>query len=233
MDTKINNKSLRAGFIDGIPVAIALFFLFFAVGATYSTIGIEVFTATISTIVIFSAPAQLATMDLLSEKNWLALLFMVGVINIRFVFMSSSLMPHFRDVPRKYLYLALQMLSASTFAVTFLKCKTSSETNAFCYFLGVALISFPVAIIGTSIGSIFSKEIGAEYIFILNMILPVYFSYLLAKLWPQFIFILSGIGGFVLAPIIEAKYHNMGLLISALLVGYAVLIYKKATVNHE
>lgn len=215
------------GMRDGTPFGISFFFLFFAIGAAYRTAGLDSIVATVATALIFSAPSQLATMDFLSDGAWGSLLLATAVINSRLTFMAATLLPYFREQKRSTLAIAAQVLSTSAFALTFAHCKNHPTPNAFSYFLGTALVCFPISIIGTYVGATFAENISDNYMSILRMVLPVYFIHLLARSWPQRKPLLAGFLGFILAPTMEHMFPNGGLMAGSIVGGLVVLFAEK------
>lgn len=215
--------AFRAGFVEAVPVAISFFFLFLAVGAVSASAGLGSMQATVMTILIFAAPAQLVIAEMVTHQNWWAATFMTVVINFRFAVMAAALLPFFTSVPKGRLLAGLSMLSASTFGVSFLKFRHEVEEKTdfkpFDYYLGVSAIAFSSAIVSTAIGYHLATRINASMSDIIKMILPVYFTTMLAKEWGKTKLLAAAGLGFVATSVTEALIPNFGLIISALVVG--------------
>lgn len=214
-----DKDGFTAGIIDAIPIAISFCFLFIAVGAVSANAGLGSIQATAMTILVFAAPAQLVIAEMMTHQNWWAAIFMTIVINFRFSVMAAALLPLFPKVSKGRLLAGLSMLSASTFGVSFLKLKGQPDENPFGYYLGVSAISFSSAIISTVLGFYLAERLTAGTTDIIKMILPVYFTTMLAKEWGKTKYLIAAGAGFVLTSISEHFVPNFGLIISAAVVG--------------
>lgn len=221
--------SFFQGMRDGVPPCIYFVFVFIAIGGAYQASGLDSVIAIFSTILIYSGPAQLVTVDLLSDGAWATLLITTVILNVRFMFMSASLLPLFKEQKKLTLALAFQVVSTTSFALTFTHCKQHPTTHPFSYFLGVVSVGYPTAIIATYAGTQFAQSIPQNYIIILQMLLPIYFTYTLINAWPQKKPILAGVLGFILAPSIEHFLPNGGLLGAALISGFIVFFLDRQT----
>lgn len=221
-------KVFIQGAKDSIPFGISFFFLFLIIGAAYSAAGLNSFMATLATLLIFSAPSQLVVMDFLAAGSWGALLLATAIVNARLVFMSASLMPYFKSETKTNLSLVFQMLSTSSFALTFDYCKSHVSPNAYSYFLGNVSVNFPLSVMGTYVGAEFFQILPEKYVIVFNMILPIYFTHLLAKLWPEKKVLFASGLGFILAPILEQSFPNGGIILGALLASFIVMSSSRA-----
>jgi predicted branched-subunit amino acid permease len=209
---------------DAIPFGVTFFFVFMAIGAAYRAAGIDSFITTLATVIVFSAPSQLATMDFLSDGAWIQLLLATIIVNGRLTFMTAALLPYLTQYNRTYLSLTMCTISTSTFALTFSHCKTAEKPNALAYYLGTALSCFPISIAGTYAGSVFAGSLSSTNLIFLKMLLPIYFVHLLAKSWPEKRPIVAGAVGFALAPPLEYIVPSGGLILSAIFTGIVMVL---------
>lgn len=214
--------SFEQGFRDALPVGVSFFFLFLAVGGASRVAGLSTLQSTVMSLVVFAAPAQFAIFDLMArQRPWLDILAVTALVNSRFFVMAAALLPYFRGIPTTRVLLALPMLSASTFALPFIRFKQGNETRPFHYYLGVAAGSYPVAVVATTAGVFLVHGLPDVFIQALRMILPVYFATLLAREWPKPRPLIAGFLGFTLTPLVEVVVPGFGLLATAGIIGAA------------
>lgn len=214
--------SFAQGFRDSIPVAVSFFFLFLAVGGASKVAGLTPLQSTVMSVVVFAAPAQFAIFDLMArQRPWLDLVAVTALINSRFFVMAAALLPYFRGIQPARILLAMPMLSASTFALPFMRFRQGAEARPFYYYLGVAAGSYPVAVAATSLGVFLVHGLADVFVQALKMILPVYFSTLLAREWPKPRPLVAGLLGFALTPLVELIAPAFGMLATAGIVGAA------------
>ena len=213
-------RSFQHGLRDSVPLGISFFFIFLAVGAASKAVGLTLGTATIMSLVVFAAPAQLAIFDLMGHhRPWLDILAATVIINARFFVMSATLLPYFRGTPLPRILAAMPMLSASTFTVPFIRFKQAADVRPFAYYLGVSAGSYPVAGAATALGLLLVQDIPGWALESLKMILPIYFTTLLAREWPNRLPLLAGLAGFVITPFAEIAAPAAGMILTPLLVG--------------
>lgn len=220
--TSFQRNVFFQGLKEGIPLTFYFVVVFLAVGAAYRAAGIGGFLGVFATFWVYSAPAQLATVDFLSGGAWASLLAATVIINARFMFMAAALLPHFRDQKKLTLLAACQFVSATSFSLTFTHYKTHPKSHAFSYFLGVVLIGSSTACLATYAGAASVEQIPENALPLLQMILPIFFTYSIAGAWPQSKFVLAGILGFVFAPLTEYWIPESGLLLASLMSGLLV-----------
>ena len=216
------SKVFFQGLKEGLPLTFYFMVVFLAVGVAYRAAGVGSFLGVFATFWVYSAPAQLATVDFLSSGAWASLLAATLIINARFMFMAAALLPHFQEQKKLTLLVACQFVSATSFSLTFTHYKTHPKSHAFSYFLGIALIGSSTACLATYAGAVSVDQIPEKALPLLQMILPIFFTYALASVWPQGKFLLAGILGFVWAPLIEHWMAGSGLLLASLLSGAIV-----------
>lgn len=220
-------KIFFQGVKEGLPLTLYFVVVFLAVGVAYQAEGIGGFLGAVATFWIYSAPSQLATVDFLSAGAWASLLLATLIINARFMFMAAALLPQFRDQNKLTLMFAYQFVSATSFALTFAHYKNNPNTHAFSYFLGVVSIGTSTAFLATYAGVSSVESIPAQALPLLQMILPIFFTYSLANSWPQSKFLWAGLLSFILSPFIEHWMPRSGLLLASLLSGLIIFYADK------
>ncbi|MBF0276444.1 MAG: AzlC family ABC transporter permease [SAR324 cluster bacterium] len=220
---KFQGSDYYLGIKEGILTCFYFIFLFIAIGAAYKAEGLGRFVMTMGTVVVYSGPSQLGTMDLLASGSWISLLVTTVIVNARFMFLSAALLPHFREQKKITLAIAFQTMSATSFALTFARCQRYPSTHAFSYYLGVCSVAYPTAILGSYLGASAVGNIPQSYLTMFRMLLPIYFTHILAASWPQKKPVFAGLLGLILAPLIESIYPNAGLIAGATISGLVVL----------
>lgn len=211
------------GLRDGVPIAASFSFLFLAVGGASRAAGLDWTESVALTVAVFAAPAQFAIVDLVADHAWLAVLITTTIVNFRFVVMSAALLPHFKGEGRMSLLTSIQFLTASTFAVAFPRLRSGRESAPLAYFLGVCFVSFPFAVIATGVGHAVADRLSGPVADTLRMILPIYFTTLVARVWPERRLLAAALGGFVLTPLLARLFGPFGLVAAALTVATLIL----------
>jgi predicted branched-subunit amino acid permease len=218
-------RSFLLGLREALPVGVSFFFLFLAVGVASKTAGLNAFHSMLMSLVVFAAPAQFVVLDLMAhQRPWLDILAATVIINSRFFVMTATLLPYFRGTPVSRVLAALFMLSASTFAVPFMKFKQAADVRPFEYYLGISAGSYPVAVAATGLGLLLVQGLSVELLDTFRMILPVYFATLLAREWPKRRPLLAGLLGFVGTPLGEFLSPAFGMMLAATMIGLGLAL---------
>lgn len=218
-------RSFLLGLREAIPVGVSFFFLFLAVGVASKTAGLNVLHSMLMSVVMFAAPAQFAVLDLMAhQRPWLDILAATFIINSRFFVMTATLLPYFRGTPVPRVLAALFMLSASTFVVPFMKFRQTADVRPFEYYLGVSAGSYPVAVVATGLGLLMVQGLSPQLLDTFRMILPIYFTTLLAKEWPKCRPLLAGLLGFVGTPLGELLSPAFGMMLVATMTGVGLAL---------
>ncbi|XYH95573.1 AzlC family ABC transporter permease [Sorangium sp. So ce1128] len=213
-----------AGARAGLPVGLTFIPTFLAVGAAAEQIHLGGLTTTLMTLTIFAAPAQLVLFEFLNMgQRLLDALFAVLIINSRFFLMSISLASQLEGVPLRKLLPALPMLSASTFATTFLGLRDYPHAqDRFSYYLGVCLASFPLAVVSTGFGYVSASSLPQRLSSAMPMLIALYFAAWISRSWPERQPVLATLGGCVLTPLLARWSPTFATILAALLVGAAM-----------
>lgn len=216
-------SSFFQGLRNAVPVGVSFFFLFLAVGIASKAAGLTVLHSVLMSLVVFAAPAQFVVLDLMGHNRpWLDILAATFVINSRFFVMATTLVPYFRGTSLPRILGAIPMLSASTFAVPFIRFKQDADVRPFEYYLGVSAGSYPIAVAATALGLLLVQNLPLLLLDMFKMILPIYFTTLLAKEWPKSRPLLAGLLGFVGTPLVELITPGFGMMLIAVVVGFGV-----------
>ncbi len=186
-----------SAFLDGVKAAIPIWITFvpvsFTLGVAAKTHGLELEEIVLMSALVYFGPAQFAVLEPLgSGKPALQILLTTLLINLRFLVMSAALAPYFRGARRAKVLFCSQFVSASSFLPSYVRFQqqstSSSHSEESCrnaeenlrYFLGVALFSFTVWVIGSGLGYGVALSVPVGFEEGLNFMLPGYFACMLA-----------------------------------------------------
>jgi predicted branched-subunit amino acid permease len=137
--------------------------------------------------------------------------------------MSFALAPHFKRVRTARLTLAAQLVTASTFTVSFLRFQRKSAADNFIYFLGLAIPSYASYLVGTVVGYYFGLGIPAGFDEGIQFIFPAYLAALLAsELRERRSILVVGVA-FLTTPVVESLVPGWGLILNAVVVATGVV----------
>ncbi len=220
-------QSFFTGMREAMPVTLTFSFLFLAVGAASQSGGLSVYQGLFMTAMVFAAPAQFAAIELIAVEAWVPAMLAIIVINFRFLLMATSITPYLGTPPRKALFPALQMLSASTFATSFPHLCKGGVSHPFSFYLGVCLAAFPTALAATGLGYLVDADDLPWLQDLLITLLPVYFATFIALAWPNTRFLLAGLMGFLVTPLFSEFFSGFGLVVAALLIAAVMLLLER------
>lgn len=222
------NRDGIASFAEGaraaIPVCFALFAISFTLGITAHAAGLPAGELLLMSAAVFAGPAQFPAVDLLpSGGQALQILVSTMFINLRFAVMGFALAPHFKRVRTAGLTLGAQLVTASTFAVSFLRLQRQSGEDNFIYFLGVGMPSYTCYLAGTVVGYYFGVGIPSGFDEGIQFIFPAYLAALLAsELRERWVIAVAGVA-FLTTPVIERLIPGWGLIVNAVVVATAAI----------
>ncbi|MFQ5903293.1 MAG: AzlC family ABC transporter permease [Candidatus Binatia bacterium] len=187
-----------APFREGVKAAIPIWIVFvpysFALGVAAKAHGLYLEEIVLMSALVYAGPAQLAALEpLASGKSALQILLATSLINLRFLPMSAALAPYFRRVRRARLLLSAHFISASSFVLPYLHFQKEEKSLSgsgpekasenggrnLRYFLGVAMTSFCVWVLGSGMGYWAALRVPAGFEEGLRFILPGYFACML------------------------------------------------------
>lgn len=212
-------ESFWEGARAGIPVCFAFFAITFTLGIIAHAKGLSAGEVLLMSVVVFAGPAQFPAVDILPLGGQaLQILVSTVFINLRFAVMSFALAPHFKRVRTSALTMGAQLVTASTFAVSFLRFQRKSAEDNFIFFLGLAVPSYACYLVGTVAGYYFGGGIPAGYDEGIQFIFPSYLAALLAsELRERRTIVVAGVA-FLTTPVVERLVPGWGLIVNAIIV---------------
>ena len=211
--------SFREGALAAIPVCVGFFAITVAFGIAAHATGLPAGEVLLMSAVVFAAPAQFPAIELLPLSGQaVQILLSTLFINFRFAVMSFALVPHLKRVRTGGLMIGAQLVTMSTFAVSFLRFQRRSDHDNFIYFLGVAIPSYACYLLGTVVGYHFGVRIPAGFDEGISLIFPAYLTALLAaELRERRSIVVVGVA-FLATPVVETLVPGWGLILNALVV---------------
>lgn len=191
-------QDFAAGCIDALPVCLTFVFLFFSIGAASRDGGFSTTQSMTMTLAIHAAPLQAFMAEAGTGLGLPSLLFAALVMNFRFLFMSSALAADFQRIPLWKAALSIPLLSVSTF--TLVRSHAGGRENPYRYFLGCGISTLSVALLATTLGVHVPTGQLPWLGQMVDMVLPVHFTALVALAWPRSRPLLMTFAGFVLTP---------------------------------
>jgi branched chain amino acid efflux pump len=177
-----------------IPVWIAFVPSSLAWGIAAQAHGLKLDEVILMSAWVYSGPGQFAVLVPLAEgKSSLQVLLAGFLVNLRFLPMSAVLAPYFNGVKRAPLLFASQVISASSFIISYLQFQKEREAVSgasdssqriegyrnVAFFLGVGATSFLIWVLGTGVGYGIAFGFPPGFEEALKFILPGYFTGLL------------------------------------------------------
>jgi predicted branched-subunit amino acid permease len=213
---------LKQGLKDSVTFGIGFLFLYLPIGILAMTHSFTLAQALVMTLTIFSTPLQFLLLQ--NTHSLLVLLPVILALNARFLLMSATLAPHFKRIQLKLIMSSLILIVPSVFTACVVRFK-KDKTNAFPYFLSLALPIYLLSLICTFVGFVLSDALGSPILYsMMDIVLPLQFTALAAKQWPEYKTIFSYLAGFILAPILISKFGDYNLMLTPLIIGAAVVL---------
>ncbi len=228
---KDSRTSLIEGIKDSFIFGVSFIFLYLSIGASGFMMKLSFFETLSTTLFIFSTPLQFLLVKSY-EDGWI-LLPLILAMNARFILMSASLASHFKNVKITHLLFSLMLIVPSVFSGCISRFKKPTF-NPFAYFLGLGIPIWLISIASTMIGYLTGSALDSPNLTqIVSLVLPLQFTGLAAKHYPNLKEIGSYFLGFVLAPFMLYITPTYNLLILpfaiAIIVLFAEEIHKKST----
>jgi 4-azaleucine resistance transporter AzlC len=218
------SASFREGARAAIPVCVAFFAITVAFGIAAHANGLPAGEVLLMSAVVFAGPAQFPAIELLPLSGQaMQILLSTLFINFRFAVMSFALVPYLKRVRTGGLLVGAQLVTMSTFAVSFFRFQRTSDRDNFIYFLGVAIPSYICYVVGTAVGYYFGVRIPAGFEEGIDFIFPAYLTALLAaELRERRSIAVVGVA-FLATPVVEALAPGWGLILNAIGVATAAI----------
>ncbi|RDU62026.1 MULTISPECIES: AzlC family ABC transporter permease [Helicobacter] len=217
-------------FIDGIKdssiFGVSFIFLYLSIGANAFENSLSFFESLSTTLFVFSTPLQFLLVQ--SYYDGYILIPLILAMNARFLLMSATLAPYLKRTNLFWLSLSSILICPSVFSGCISKFKQMNE-SPFAYFLGLGLPIWLVSLICTGIGYSTGAALSSpELKQIVSLVLPLQFTGLAAKHYPNLKEVGSYFWGFILAPFMIAFSPKFYLLILPFVIGFAMLVYDEA-----
>lgn len=228
----IFSSPFREGVKAAVPIWIAYISTSFTLGIAAKAYGLHPGEIVLMSAAVFAAPAQFAALEpLASGKPALQIFLVTFLINLRFLVMSAAIAPYFGRIKRPALLLSSHLISISTFILPYVHFQKQSSELAeadsiaergrsnFHYFLGLAVTSFSVWVIGTGIGYWAALHVPSGFEEGLKFMLPGYFACILTAELKGKSALLIGMTAFLVAVPGALLNTDWGWLVTALAVG--------------
>lgn len=223
--TLLENKSFTAGLKDAISFGLAFIFLYIPIGALGASQNLGLADVMATSIFIFSTPLQFLLIQ--SYSSGLALIPIILALNSRFILMSSALSFYLKQTNNKKIMLSSVLIVPSVFSACLSRFKNQKE-DYFLYFLGVGMPIYLVSIFSTLIGYYIGSGITSPLFYeVIKIVLPLQFTALAAKHWPDYFDISAYWTGLVLAPFFLAILQNYTMIVAPFLIGISIALFDK------
>lgn len=211
---------IKNGVKAGASVVPTFGVMFFGYGLAAGVAHVPELAALAITLLVFAAPAQFAMVDVAAQGGGIVQIVSIAVVvNLRFFVMSLTLAGTFDHERRLGHLLWCQFVSATTYLTTFFHWRGGRIEDPFSFYQGVVMAALPAALAGTAVGVWFGGAMPGLLAFAATMLLPVYFSLLLAGEKQTRNEFTAVVLGFLLTPFVEALMPGWGLFVVALVVG--------------
>ena len=176
-----------------------------------------------STIAVWGLPGQVAFAEMFAVgAPMLAIMLASSMANLRFLPMSLSMMPLFRDdrATWRWRYLLVVMMSVNTWALTVRRGPSLPVDQRGPYFIGLSTCCMMVGAAGTALGYHLAGALPFPITVSLIFLNPVYFIFLFAGVRHRK-FVLALIIGALLGPLFHWVSPDWGLAFCGVIAGTA------------
>lgn len=186
-DTDIDvMKLFWMGFRDGFSLpAFMVSASMIGYGALVHSAGMDIFIAIVSTIGIWGLPGQVAFIEyVLLGAPVASILLAVSLANMRFLPMSLSLVPLFRNSESgwRWRYLWVQFMSVNTWVGLLRKIPDLTPDQRGPYYAGFSTICMIAGSGGTTLGFLMAETLPFFVTVTLVFINPIYFAFVFAAM---------------------------------------------------
>lgn len=216
------NQELKDGLKDSVIFGVSFIFLYLAIGANGLNNDLSFFQTLSTTLFVFSTPLQFLLTQ--SYQEGYILIPLILAMNARFLLISGTLAPYFAKVKLKSLVCSSILICPSVFSGCLAHFK-SKNLHPFMYFLALGLPIWGISLVCTGLGYYLGGAFySAELKVIISMVLPLQFTALAAKHYPNYKEMASYILGFVFAPVFLYLSPKFYLLMMPFVIGAVMLL---------
>ena len=154
-------------------------------GALVHSAGMDMMIAVLSTITIWGLPGQVAFVEFfLLGTPVLSLVLAVSMANMRFLPMSLSLTPMFRESKSgwRWRYLWTQIMSVNTWVGLLRKAPELTPDQRAPYYAGFSTICLGFGAMGSGVGYLLAETLPFFVTVTLVFINPIYFAFIFAAM---------------------------------------------------
>lgn len=162
--TAVRRSDVVAGLRDGAPAALGTAPYGLVMGVAAASAGFTVTQAAGLSALVFAGLSQLTMADLFGQGASVVVVVATAlVINVRFTMYSASIAPHLDDLGRVWRWLCPFFLVGPVYAIALQAFEQDRPTHYGWYFLGVALPSWAIWVVGTLVGMVAGARIPGEW----------------------------------------------------------------------
>lgn len=176
----------RQGIFDGFSLpAFMVAASMLGYGALVHSAGMSLFIAVASSIGIWGLPGQVAFIEyILLGAPVASMLLAVSMANMRFLPMSLSLVPLFRNSESgwRWRYLWVQLMSINTWVGLLRKAPDLAPDERAPYYAGFSTICLAAGAGGTAVGFMLAEQLPFFFTVTLVFINPIYFAFVFAAM---------------------------------------------------
>lgn len=221
----LQNNSFQAGLKDSISFGLAFIFLYIPIGALGASQNLSFMEVMATSLLIFSTPLQFILVQ--SYEAGLTLLPMILALNSRFILMSSALSLYLKQASIKKIMASSILIVPSVFSASISRFKNQQE-DYFAYFLGVGIPIYLASILSTLIGYYLGASIASPLFYeVIKIVLPLQFTALAAKHWPDYFDVSAYWIGLILAPVFLLLLKEYTMLIAPFAIGISIALFDK------
>ena len=204
----------------GVP-ALLLFSAMTGFGSLAQEQGLTLWMSVLSTVLIWGLPGQVVHVELYGlGAPLVAVVLGVAGANARFMPMTLSMMPVFRDAPhgRRWNYLLVHMISINTWAEMLRRGYEIPSDRRVAYFLGFSFTCMVAGVIGVIQGYLLFEHMPKLVSLCLLFLVPVYFGLIMSNTThPPFL--LAFVLGCLSGPVFHQWTQEWGLVLSGTMAG--------------
>ena len=198
-------------------------------GSLCQDIGIPFGVSVVSTATVWGLPGQVAFVELFAVgAPVLAIALASSMANLRFLPMSLSLMPLFRNdaATWRWRYVLVAMMSVNTWALTLRRAPELGEFQRGPYYTGLCAVCMTSGVIGTALGYHMAQALPFYVTVSLIFLNPMYFIFMFSSI-RQRNCIIAIMFGAVLGPLFHLLSPDWGLPFVGVIAGTAAFFLDK------